>query len=331
MPQPTRSDIHVNRPLTNMSVATIQDEKDFIADKVFPIVPVQKQSDLFFVYDKGFWTRSNATKRAPGTETAGGGYGVSPSGQYFCHNLGYHQDVTDDDRANADDPLNPDVDATEFVTRQLLLKREQMFFQQYLGTGIWQGFLKTGTPADFAVNTDGSGYWDSSTSNPILDIGELKRAVKSQTGYNPNKLVVTENVFYALCNNPNVVDRIKYTQRGVVSEDLLAALFKVDEVLVAGAVVNSAQENQPNQLNFMARNSFLLVYANPAPALKKPSGGYIFTWTGRYGSGSFGNRIKKFRMEHLDADRIEGEMSVDFGLVSKDLGVLGTNVCNTHL
>ena len=44
MPNPTQSDLHVNVPLTNVSVAYMQDKAHFIADKVFPRVPVQKQS-----------------------------------------------------------------------------------------------------------------------------------------------------------------------------------------------------------------------------------------------------------------------------------------------
>ena len=38
---PTRQQIHIDRPLTNISVAYMQDAKNFIADKVFPTIPVQ--------------------------------------------------------------------------------------------------------------------------------------------------------------------------------------------------------------------------------------------------------------------------------------------------
>ena len=67
MPNPTQSDLHVNVPLTNVSVAYMQDKAQFIADKVFPRVPVQKQSDLYWKYSKSDWRRTDAQKRAPGT------------------------------------------------------------------------------------------------------------------------------------------------------------------------------------------------------------------------------------------------------------------------
>ena len=39
---------HIDRALTNMSIAYAQGANAFIADKVFPIVPVQKRSDVYF-------------------------------------------------------------------------------------------------------------------------------------------------------------------------------------------------------------------------------------------------------------------------------------------
>ena len=52
MPQPTASDVHVNMPLTNISVAWMQNQQEFIADRVFPTVPVKHRSDRYYVYDR---------------------------------------------------------------------------------------------------------------------------------------------------------------------------------------------------------------------------------------------------------------------------------------
>ena len=41
MPQPTSSDVHVDAILTNISVAYIQQQGAFIANRVFPSVPVK--------------------------------------------------------------------------------------------------------------------------------------------------------------------------------------------------------------------------------------------------------------------------------------------------
>lgn len=326
MPQPTRSEVHVNRPLTNLSIAYIQRAQDFIADKVFPIVPVMKQSDRYFVYNKDWWFRNQAQKRAPGTESAGGGFHVDNTPTYFCDVWAWHTDVDDQTRANADDPIDLDRDATLFDTQILMLRREVQFMGQFMTTGIWQGFKVTGSAVDFQPNVNGDGYWDATNSNPMADIDTLKSSIKSQTGFLPNCLVVADDVFFALRNNASVLDRIKYTQRGIVSEELLAALFGVDKFLVASAVLNSAQEGQTGNFGFLVADSFLLVYANPAPSILQPSAGYIFSWQGLFGAGAQGNRIKTFRMEQLESDRIEGEMAFDMHQVGLDLGVYGKNV-----
>jgi hypothetical protein len=325
MPQPTRSDVHVNKPLTNISIAYIQRAQDFIADKVFPIVPVLKQSDRYFRYTKDYWFRTAAAKRAPASESAGSGFVVDNTPSYFADVWAMHQDVDDQTRTNADIPLDLDRDATLFVTQNLLLRREIQFVNAYMAANVW-----TGGPGGVDYNVGSSSIqWDQASSNPMANIDYLKQFVKSQTGFLPNTLVLTPDVFFALRNNASVLDRIKYTQRGIVSEDLLAALFGVEKLLVASAVQNTAQEGATGAFSFLVSNVALLVYANPAPSILQPSGGYIFSWQGLFGAGAQGNRIMSFRMEHLKADRIEGEMAFDMHLVGSDLGVFLTNILAT--
>jgi hypothetical protein len=46
--QPTASDVHVNTPLTNISIAYMQMQSEYKAADIFPIVPVSKQTDRYF-------------------------------------------------------------------------------------------------------------------------------------------------------------------------------------------------------------------------------------------------------------------------------------------
>jgi hypothetical protein len=316
MPQPTRSDVHVNRPLTNISIAYIQRAQDFVADKVFPIVPVMKQADRYFSYQKDQWFRTGAAKRAPSSESAGSGFTVDNTPSYYCDVFAFHMDVDDQIRANADSPLNMDRDAVLFVTQNLLVRREISFMSTYMQPSIWTG------DTDFVPATK----WNASGSDPMNDVYKEKSKVKSKTGFMPNTLVVTADVFLALCANGAVLDRIKYTQRGIVSEDLLAALFQVDKFLVASAVLNTAAEGQAATMDYMVKNAALLVYSNPAPSILQPSAGYIFSWQGLFGAGAQGNRIMTFRMEELKSDRVEGEMSYNMKMVGSDLGVFFTSI-----
>ncbi len=312
MPQPTASDVHVNMPLTQISIAFLQDQSDFVADKVFPNVPVTKQSDRYYQYDKKQWFRSDAAKRAPATESAGSGFTIDNTPTYYCDVRAIHKDVDDQIRANADGPIDMDRDATEFVTRDLALGREITWTAQYFAAGIWTG-SSTGTDVTPAV------LWDASGSTPIEDMRKELIAVKKKTGFKPNTVVIGEEVWNVLQDHPDFLERIKYTQRAIVSVDLLAAVLGIDRVLIAGAIADRAGEGAADDMDFLLGSNVLLAYSAPRPSLLQPTAGYTFSWTGYLGAGAQGNRISRFRMEHLKADRVEGEMAYDQKVVANEM------------
>ena len=69
---PLSSAVHADRPLTDLSVASIQSDEAFIATKVFPAVPVAKESDTYYVYGTEFFMRDDAKLRGENTQSAGG-------------------------------------------------------------------------------------------------------------------------------------------------------------------------------------------------------------------------------------------------------------------
>ena len=48
MPTPGLADVHVNSPLTTISQALLQDQKNFVAMRAIPILKVQSKSDQYF-------------------------------------------------------------------------------------------------------------------------------------------------------------------------------------------------------------------------------------------------------------------------------------------
>lgn len=321
---PTMQNAHIDRALTNISVAYMQDASAFIADKVFPIVKVKRQSDVFYVYNKGDFMRDEAALRGAGTESAGGDYGVEAADPYYCRKHAFHKDVTAEERANYDEPLDADRDATDFVTQKMLIRREMEWASKFFKEGIW------GKEISGAASASGNNvvYWDEPTSNPIKDITDAGVEMASKTGYKPNTLVLSPFAFNALKNHEDVLDRVKYTQKGIVTADLLATLFEVDNVYVAWSVVNTAAKGKEDNVNFIMGKHALLCYSNPTPALKKPSAGYIFAWTGLEGSGAYGNRIVRLPMDMLGlgTERIEGEAAFDCKQIAADLGVFFKNI-----
>lgn len=319
MPNPTASDVHVNAALTNISVAFMQEDNSFVADRVFPIVPVPKQSDRYFVYNKGDFFRSEAQLRAPGSASAGSGFSIDNTPSYFADVYAIHKDIDDQIRANSDAAINPDRDATLYVTQQLLLRRELTWANTFFAAAA--GWTGSTTGGNVAVGNLLNGAWSAAGSTPIEDIDRQQDAMQRLTGYRPNKLVVGTQVHRVLKNHPDVLDRIRYTQEGIVTEQLLASLLGVDEYMVARATNNTAASGAADVMAMVAvQTSALLCYSAPNPGLMTPSAGYMMAWNGLLGAGPSGNRIKRFRMEHLASDRIEGELAFAAEQVSTELG-----------
>lgn len=317
---PTMQNAHVDAVLTNLSIAYLQDASAFIADKVFPVVPVKRQSDVYYQYNKGDFMRDEAQVRASGTESAGSDYGVEAQAPYYCRIQAFHKDVTKAERANYDKPLDADRDATDFVSQKMLIRREMEWASKYFKTGVW-GTEYTGVAATPTASQ--RLQWNDETSTPIVDITDASVTLASETGYKPNTLVLSPFAYNSLKNHPDILDRIKYTQRGVVTVDLLATLFDVEKVFVAWSVVNSAAKGATDSVAFIMGKHALLCYVNPSPALKKPSAGYIFSWTGLEGAGAYGNRIVRLPMDMLGlgTERVEGEIAFDAKVICADLGI----------
>jgi hypothetical protein len=324
MPQPTASDVHIDAALTSVSVAYMQDDDAYIADKIFPIVPVEHASDKYWVFSKSDFFRDEAQKRADSAESAGSGFGLTQA-SYSADVWSLHKDVGAQVKANSDPAINLDVAATDFVTQKLLIRRDRLFVQNYMTTGVW-GTDWTGVVSGPTGNQ--SVYWsDYTNGNPFNDIENAKQRVLLNTGLMPNVLVLSYPVYRSLRTNPLIIDRIKYTMAGGafsrnITPQLLAAAFDVDQVLVSRAVYNSAQEGTADSFSFVLGNHALLAYRTDAPNLMTPSAGYIFAWRGFTGLNNNGIRINNIPTPLLGigSNRIEGEMAFAMPAIAADVG-----------
>jgi hypothetical protein len=315
---------HIDRALTNMSVAFMQDASNYIADRVFPVIPVKRQADLYYIYDIGDFLRDEAKARGAISESAGGDYELA-SDTYYCTKHAFHKDVSPDERVNYDEPLDADKDAQVFVSQKMLIRREMEWASKFFKTGVWTNEYSGVTDTPGATELI---YWNLETSTPIQDISNLSIEIAGKTGYKPNTLVLSPLAFNALKNHYDVLDRVKYTETGIVTTSLLASLFELDNVYVAWAVVNSAAKTAADSIGFITGKNALLCYSNPNPSLRAPSAGYIFAWTGLEGAGAFGNRIVRLPMDllGLGVERIEGEIAFAAKQVSDDLGVFFSGI-----
>jgi len=295
-----------------MSVAYMQEAYAFVASRAFPQVNVQKQSDKYFTYSQGDFFRDQVQLRADGTQSAGTGYSLSTA-TYSAEVYALHKDIGDQVRANSDAPLDPDMDATRFLTQQMLIRQEVEWASAAFTTGVWGTDSTPGT------------LWSAANSTPIADVEAGKNTVLTNTGYVPNTMIMSYKVFSALMDNADIVDRIKYTSQDSVTEDLLARLFNVDRVLIMAGTYNTAAEGATDSFSQIGDRDALLCYTPTNPGLMVPSAGYTMVWSGLSAGMGTSSAISRFRMEAEKADRIEIEAAWDTKIVSSALGYFFSN------
>ena len=310
MAQPTKAMTHIDAPLTNLSVAVMQSPNNFVADKVFPSIGVDKQSDKYFVFTKEDFMRDQMVRRGAGEESAGTGYSLS-NDSYYCDVFALHKDISDYDRANTDAPLNQDGAAVKLLAHAALIRKEKAFVDTFFTTGVW------GTSATPSVQ-----WSDQLGSDPLNDMETAKSAILSKTGIEANTLLLGYDVFRQLKHHPDIVDRIKYTSERSVSEDVLARLFGVDRVLVAKSVMDSGSEGKSaSSVAFIAGKHALLLHVAPNPGLEVATAGLTFSWTGANGGmNNLGTVTRKLRIDTRLSDRIETEVAFDMRVISSELG-----------
>src|SRR6185436_20231559 len=122
MPQPHIGQVYIDEIQTNISVAYMQMQTGFIATQVFPVVPVDRPTGKYFIFDKNDFMRDQMQVRPPGTESAGSGYRESTDG-YSVDVFALHKDIDHQTRAASMPPNDPDRNATTWLTQMGLIKQ----------------------------------------------------------------------------------------------------------------------------------------------------------------------------------------------------------------
>lgn len=327
MPYMMPGDLHVNRNLSQVMVAYKQSAGEFIADKVFPNIPVDKPTDFYNKMGRRSFLQTNMQKRAPRTETPGVDWNFTRD-TFATEVWGLHHDVEDQMRSSADDNWNLDRTGTELITQQALLRREKEWFGTFFKTGVW-GADREGVAAGPAAGQ--FLQFDQTGSSPIKEFRKARRRFHKKTGVQANFVVFGPDVWDTFIDHPEFIERVKYTQNTIkLSQSLVQSAIEIENVYVAEAVeaIDGGDELDADvvpETQYVAGNDFLLGYRAPRPNREAPSAGYTFSWKGYLGASAFGGRVKKFRMEPIASDRIEIEMAYDYKIVAPELGEFYNN------
>lgn len=302
---PTIGDVHVDAVLSGVSVKYTNEE--MIGDQVLPVVNVKKESDKYYKFTRNW--RLPQSKRAAGAEANEVEWNVSTD-TYSCEEYALKDLIPDRVRDNADNPLNMDVDTTEYLTDLIQLGREKRVADLVFATGTYG----SQTSALAGVNR-----WDDyAGSDPVGDVRTAKSVVHAASGKMPNVMIMGYQAYLKLLDHPDILERIKYTQKGIITADIIAQVFEVDRLLVGKALYDSTQEGAAESLGYLWGKKVALLYAEASPGLKKVSFGYQFQ--------SRGFRVKKWREEGREGDFIEAGEIRDEKIVAAACGYLYTTV-----
>ena len=251
---PLTTDVRVDRAMTQFSLR--YGNPGYIADRVFPaqqsVMWDSKDAGKYFVYDKANMRVEQdgpLGTRAPAPEV---NYDVSTT-QFYLGRYALKELVTREEVDNADQPLDPEEDATAFLTDKLLLGREyRAAAKAFSSTYVTSGTTLSGTS-----------QWSDETSNPLSAIETAKASLAAE----PNAIILGAQVWQYLRHHPDIVDRYKYTAGGGVSMAQFAELLGIapDMVMVGTARRNTADEGQTASLSYIWGKHCVLAYIDPAP------------------------------------------------------------------
>jgi hypothetical protein len=297
-----------------MLVGYKQSADRFVADRVFPVVPVDKQGFTYYIFTKKFWFQDGMIARAAGGHYARSGYGVETASG-LAQLWGLEHPIADEARSNNQTPMALEQAGAQWLAQMSLIRRERAWASDFMVGATWANH----------DNNSATDWDDFSAGDPVNDILTARRTVSNNTGMDPNMMVLGYIVHQALVNHPDIIDRVKYVQQATLAtvEGALAACFGVSNYLVAKASYNTANEGQTFSASAIIDDDCLVCYsAGSAAGIMTASAGYTFAWSGGGGDGS----IRSYREEQTNSDVLQLKEAWDQKVVATDLGYFFTDI-----
>jgi len=227
--------------------------------------------------------------------------------------------------------VQPISDTILLISDKIDRFREKLVADTIFGASDKYGAISWGGATSGGSNpSGGAGFWakTDTTNTFITDILNAKKAILAKTGLLPNTLMLDYGTFTALMNAQVILDRIRYTQTGIITEQLLATMLQLDNVVVGKAIYTGDKETKAGTMTTSAyiwdpsnQGKAFLFYRPAAAGLKQVSPGYQYRVA--Y-DGSTWRKLISYREEWLRHSVYEVSEFVDIAPVSTDVGYLWT-------
>jgi hypothetical protein len=296
--------------LTNVSLQ--YPNNGLVGEGLFPTVTVRKQSDKYYVFGREAWLPETSDFRAPGTEANEiPGLTVSQD-TYYAQEHALQVAVTDEERENSDSAFSPERDGTELVTSKILLGREIAMKNMVTNTANYATGLTT--------TLSGTAQWnDYVNSNPILDWRTGVRAIHAKVFFEPNTAVIPYLVMSTLEDHPDIIERIKYSERAVLTPEIIASVFGIQRVIVPGVGVGVGQVGAAGNAitaSYLWGKDVLMAWVPPRAGLRLPAFAYEFVWG--YG-GTQNQAVDRWREDRRKSDIIRVGRRYDLKMVGVEI------------
>ena len=315
--------MHIDQPLTNLTLAYAQSQESFVADKVFPVVGVDKQSDKYYEYNRADMNRSGDVKKlAPRTEVERIGMAIS-SDSYYADVYGLGMDFDEQTLANEDAALDIRSAGAQTLVNRLMIHREEQFASTFFSAGVWGNQdLQSGRSIV---------EWDQALATPIKNVTDASKTIQLQSGgFRPNTMVVGREVHDALINSSDILKRIGLeagattASPALATRQMMARIFEVENYYVMEAVKNTAVEGAAESPAFIGGKHAMLCYTPSNAGLMTPASGLTFAWNNIPGVNNLGISVESFSDDALKrqqiAEMIQVKMSYDMKVVGSELG-----------
>ena len=327
---PAIGQVHIDQALTSLSV--MYRNEAYVADLVFPKVPVAKRSDKYFQYRKEDFLSSSrfiggapASLRRPGTEAAEVDYALSTA-SYFAEEYAYRGMVTDAETAAAENALQPDADETLFLTEKLLLDNE-VSVANLAGN---RANFPAGSKLALTGGATGTSWvqYASENSQPFLNIKDAKLAVIRNVAREANAMLLSVDAARTLADHPLLKDLVKYANEDALTMSGLPKVVRGLEIIEGTAQKNIAAEGAAYSGGNVWRADdgtamALIFYRNTNPSLRSISMGYTFEAPDD-SSGVRGVAVRRWREETRKGTMIEVSFMRDWKFVAVDANGLAT-------
>jgi len=295
---PLANQLHVDKLLSNISVK--YQNTEYIADQVFPRMPVKLDSDLYRIWVRNF--RIPETKRAPKAVANEHNFEVTTA-SYLLEDHALKNYVGDEEADNYD-ITDLRADMTEELTDVIMRMREKKVADLFTTTN-WSLNVSLAAANAFNANT--------TVSNPIPVFDTAATTVIQNSGYKPNFGILPRDAFVACKNHVSVLDRTKYTT-SEMTPAMLAGLFDLPELLIPISSVDTSAPGTTEAISQIYGDIAFVGYKAPNPSPMKPSCGYTFMKNMPM--------VRRWRDEERKAEAIEVQIKFQPKIVASLTGYL---------